>query len=351
MADDLLDAAFEELDLDEEALGPMSPTVQNILDKKSLRWIFVGGKGGVGKTTCSSTLATLLSKVRESVLIISTDPAHNLSDAFKQQFSKTPTLVNGFNNLYAMEIEPTMENDDALNTVLQDEGGSGLMSMMKDLAFAMPGIDEAMGFAQVMKLVEDLKFEVVVFDTAPTGHTLRFLSVPMVLSKGLGQLMSMKDKVGGLLSGLMGGTDLGSMETKMDESKKAIEKLSKQFKDPNMTSFVCVCIPEFLSMYETERLVQELAKYEIDVTNIIVNQVLYPDLRDHCGLCDARSKMQKKYIDQIDLLYQDFHVLKLPLLRTEVRGVEGPDGLKEFSNLMLDPYEAKWKQSCGSSSQ
>ena len=193
------------------------------------------------------------------------------------------------------------------------------------------------------RLVENLKFEVVVFDTAPTGHTLRFLSVPMTLSKGMAQLMSMKDKMSGLLSGLMG-QDMGSMEGKLEESRKSIELLSKQFKDPNLTSFVCVCIPEFLSMYETERLVQELAKYEIDVTNIIVNQVLYPEIGSICGLCNARSRMQHKYISQIDQLYQDFHVLKLPLLRQEVRGVEGPDGLKQFSSLMLNPYEEKWKQ-------
>jgi arsenite-transporting ATPase len=193
------------------------------------------------------------------------------------------------------------------------------------------------------RLVDDLNFDVVVFDTAPTGHTLRLLGVPMLLSKGIGQIMGMKDKLGGLLGSLLGNQDLGSMESKMEESKKAIEKLSKQFKDPNMTSFVCVCIPEFLSMYETERLVQELAKYEIDVSNIIVNQVLYPEIGSVCGLCDARSRMQNKYISQIDELYQDFHVLKLPLLRTEVRGVEGPDGLKTFSDLMLHPYEVEWK--------
>jgi arsenite-transporting ATPase len=262
-----------------------APTLQNILDQKTLRWIFVGGKGGVGKTTSSCSLATLLSEVRSSVLIISTDPAHNLSDAFDQKFTKEPTLVNGHKNLFAMEVEVTLDQSSVLPSLEGDEASkAGAAAFMTEIISSVPGIDEAMSFAEIMKNVDEMKFETIIFDTAPTGHTLRLLNFPNLLNKGLEKLIGLKQKFTGVMGqfGAMfgSGVDMESGFEKifgqMDKLQASVAKIRDQMKDPALTTFVAVCIPEFLSLFETERLVQELAKGEIDIRNIVVNQVLFP---------------------------------------------------------------------------
>lgn len=166
-------------DDDKDVEDELDPSLRNLIEQESLRWIFVGGKGGVGKTTTSCSLAVQLAKRRKSVLIISTDPAHNLSDAFSQKFSKNATQVTGFDNLYAMEIDPTLELESG--DVLDSN-----QSLFSELASSIPGIDEAMSFAELMKQVQSFAYDVIVFDTAPTGHTLRLLSFPSVLEKVYG---------------------------------------------------------------------------------------------------------------------------------------------------------------------
>jgi len=312
--------------------------LQNVLDQQTLKWIFCGGKGGVGKTTTSCSLAIQLASCRDSVLLISTDPAHNLSDAFGQKFSKDATLVNGFNNLYAMEIDPTS----SLQEMVEQSDQNGVMgSVMQDLAFAIPGVDEAMGFAEIMKHVKSMQYSVIVFDTAPTGHTLRFLSFPSVLEKALGKLSSLSGRFGPMLnqmSAMMGGSQ-GSQEdmfAKLDSMREVITEVNTQFKDPEKTTFICVCISEFLSLYETERLIQELTAYEIDTHNIVVNQLLFPKKESRCEHCGVRYKMQQKYLAEAHELYDEFfHLIRLPLLTEEVRG---PEKLKEFSKMLVTPY-------------
>lgn len=257
----------------------LAPTLQNLIEQPSLKWIFVGGKGGVGKTTTSSSLAVEMSKHRQTVLIISTDPAHNLSDAFDQKFSGQPSLVTGFENLYGLEIDPTQQQGglgaflgggdgqamEGMNEEIQKQSQSFLSEVMGSI----PGIDEAQSFAQILKNLDEYKFDLIIFDTAPTGHTLRLLEFPKILEKGILKLIELKEKFGGMLTQVMGQgggqqVDPEEMQKKifeaLDGMKTKVEEINKQFKDPEKTTFVAVCIPEFLSMYETERLAIELAK-------------------------------------------------------------------------------------------
>jgi len=317
----------------------LDPTLTNLFEQISLKWIFVGGKGGVGKTTCSSSIAVELARRRKSVLIISTDPAHNLSDAFAQSFTSEPTKVEGFSNLFAMEIDPAVSNSFEAQMGLPGVSSTAeIQQFMGEIVNAIPGIDEAMSFAELMRRVETMEFDVIVFDTAPTGHTLRLLGIPATLQKALDKVAELKSRFGGLFAGMGGLAGMDFSEEKimgrLESARQVVAKVNAQFMDPEKTTFVCVCIPEFLSVYETERLVQELAGLGIDVHNIIINQVLIPEADSTCKKCSSRVKMQQKYINQVYALYDFFHLTVLPLLDEEVRGVPS---LVEFTKFLREP--------------
>lgn len=210
-------------------------------------------------------------------------------------------------------------------------------SFLAEISGSIPGIDEAMSFAEVMKQVQSMDYECVVFDTAPTGHTLRLLQFPTALEKGLDKLASLRSSYGGLLATagrLLGGLGEGgeggdpgelldSLSARLDALRHVVGAVNAQFRDPELTTFVCVCIPEFLSLYETERLVQELARFDIDVRNVVINQVIALKDLGQSPLLAARARMQQKYLDQFYDLYEDFHIVCQPLLEREVRGVPG----------------------------
>ena len=314
-------------------------TIQNILDQKTLKWIFVGGKGGVGKTTISSSLAILLSKVRSKVLIISTDPAHNLSDAFGQKIGKQPTQIKGFQNLFGIELDPEKDvnNIEKLNEVLHIEDKQKKEGLLSNMESSFPGVDEANNLRYIAKLLDNLDYDVVIFDTAPTGHTLRLLEMPNIIGKSLQKILELKmqfssviDSMGGIL-GNEYEQKLNKFFTNMNSLKDSLEKIAERFKDAEKTTFIAVCIPEFLSVYETERLIEALYKDDIDIRNIVVNQVLINE--NNCKMCKTRMKMQGKYLEQIYEMFEDFHIVKIPLQKNEIRGTEN---LENFGKFLLN---------------
>ena len=347
-----------------ETEQPILPigNLSNILSNPSLKWVFVGGKGGVGKTSVSSSLAVLLAQKLPKVLIISTDPAHNLSDAFNQKMSYQPTLINGFNNLYGIEINPKelKDEDDNLTSMLGISIDEETQNIFEDLKNSIPGIDEALAIGVLLQIIDKMDYSIVIFDTAPTGHTLRMLNFPAILDEASKKFSMLKDKMGPL-SGFIGealGDGFKNMLEMVDTFKVQAEKIRKDFTNKDHTTFVAVCIPEFLSMYETERMIQELNKDEIDCRNIVINQVLFVNKENEntqCDMCQARFNMQKKYIRQIRQLYGDEHdedddddddinmnndgnnnkkyfISILPLQEEEIRGIEL---LKNFGKFLI----------------
>lgn len=340
----------------------LEPTLESVVSQETLKWIFVGGKGGVGKTTTSSSVAVQLAlkHPNDQFLLISTDPAHNLSDAFCQKFGKDARKVEGLTNLSCMEIDPEAAMSDLQQQAQQynNDPNDPLKSMMSDMTGSIPGIDEALSFMEVLKHIKSQKsndetitdgekgtnnsnnnaiaYKTIIFDTAPTGHTLRFLQLPSTLEKLLSKFKDLSGKLGPMLN-MLGGGQQQDIFGKLNEIQTQVAEVNEQFTNPDLTTFVCVCISEFLSLYETERMIQELMSYNMDVNSIVVNQLLFAD-DDDCKRCESRWKMQRKYLDQMNELYEDYHLVKMPLLGCEIRGIEN---LKKFSKFLLKPYDPK----------
>ena len=250
-----------------------------------------------------------------------------------------------------MGLQSMLQGQDVMEG-MNEESQEQSQSFFNEIMGSIPGIDEASAFGSIMKGLDDYKFDLIIFDTAPTGHTLRLLELPKILEKGIIKLIELKEKFGGMLTQMqaMGGqggakVDPEELQKKifeaLDGMKQKVEEINKQFKDADKTTFVAVCIPEFLSMYETERLCIQLAQQEIDIRNIVVNQVLFPDPNQPCKKCMARRKMQDKYLIQIQEIYDDFHITVNPMLDEEVRGI---NHLKAFGKLLVDGYKPEWEK-------
>ncbi len=313
-------------------------------NKGKTTFVFIGGKGGVGKTTISAATALWMAKQGKKTLVISTDPAHSLADSLEKPIGHLPTPIT--DNLHAVEIDPEIAMEDYQakmkeQAALNPGMGMDMLQDQMDMASMSPGIDEAAAFDKFLQYMTTDEYDIVIFDTAPTGHTLRLLSFPEMMDSWVGKMIKVRKQIGSMAKAFknilpfMGDEEEEDRALEdMEQTKKKIKEARAVMADSARTSFKMVVIPEEMSIYESERAMQALEKYDIHSDGVIVNQIL-PEETD-CEFCQARRTLQQQRLKQIHEKFHDQLVAEVPLLKEEAKGVDTLENIAELLYGKLD---------------
>ncbi|MFT7158626.1 MAG: arsenite-transporting ATPase [Algoriphagus sp.] len=295
------------------------------LDNTNLKLILVGGKGGVGKTSCATSIGLELSKTHKT-LIISTDPAHSISDCVSQKMGNGIHFIDGVENLAVTEILAEQVYDNFKEKHEEELKGLFETSTKLDsediddlLRLSIPGIDEVMSLMTIIDIIEEGKFDKYVVDTAPTGHALRMISSPKVLDQWIKVAARMRWKYRYMVTSFSGTYTQDKTDALLLNLKKTVKKIERLFRDVTQCEFIPVCIPESMAVMETNRLISSLHNSNLSVRQIIVNNVLQSE---SCSFCKERQVGQQKYIEQIGTTYPKLNRVIMPLFASEIKGLE-----------------------------
>lgn len=285
-----------------------SSGIDTMLAGRERKYFMVGGKGGVGKTSLSSSLAVKFATNGHKTLVVSTDPAHSLSDSLAQNVrgGKPVEVSDTDGMLYALEIDPESAKAEFTAFAKQSDmsGGAkqflgsvglgGFADSIADLKLGElldtppPGLDEAIAIAKVIQFTKDEKFSKftrIVFDTAPTGHTLRLLSLPDFLDASIGKIVRLRQKLtsaGDAVKGIFGvGEDKqDDAVAKMELLKAQVQEVRQLFRNKQTTEFIIVTIPTVLGVSESGRLLASLREEDVPCSRLVVNQLLKVNVDD-----------------------------------------------------------------------
>lgn len=297
------------------------------LDNPDLQFILFGGKGGSGKTTSAAATALHLSRIKpeKKIMIISIDPAHSLGDSFDLIIGNKITRIAG--NIWGYEIdaeELLSEYKAEHGAIIKKMAERGTYFDKEDIenffVMSMPGLDEVMAIIKIANILNSREYDVIILDTAPTGHTTVFLSLPEKMLKWVEVADMMMEKHRYMTKRFVGKYVKDECDEFLESQKKDISKVKKLLTDSKTTEFVPVTIPEPMSIYEIERLVQLLENARVPVNSVIANRIIIED--NKCHFCLARKEEQEKYVKEIEEKFVSYNLLKMPLFPKEIRGVE-----------------------------
>lgn len=301
-----------------------------------MRIILYLGKGGVGKTTVAAATALRSAQLGYKTLVASTDIAHSLADSFDIQLGDKPVEVA--ENLWAQEISVVADIYnywDVLQNFVSDmiSDSGGLDRIVADELSAFPGMDEIVSLLHINKQATEQNFDRVIIDAAPTGETIRLLTIPDTFRWYAGHVSRIEKGVLKMLAPFAGRFLKAPAEV-MEALKKldeATAELRATLSNPEVSSYRVVVIPEKMVMREAERAISYLGLFNYPVDSVVINRIL-PQMDDEGEFMRTRREVQAKYLKLIEDNFSPLPLWPVPYYPDEVVGVEA------LSRLALDCF-------------
>lgn len=307
------------------------------LETKNKELVMIGGKGGVGKTTCATAIAVHFARSGRKTLVISSDPTPSLSDIFEREIGDRQTPITGVDGLYGIEI-----SSDVVLNMWRERFGPEIYEVISSFANidyefvdyigTAPGIEEEYMLSYILGLVESKEFDLVVWDTAPAGHTLRLLHLPQIFLKHLEAATKFYMNIYSYFDKLKEAVKLQKGKRTLLEIISSWEAIALKIvdfiRDQEKSEFIIVTIPEALGVKQTERIIADFDKYELMVNHMIINNVVK---EADCPFHKARKAMQSEYIKILKDRYgQRIKLIQVPMAPNEIKGVERIEQVSEI---------------------
>ena len=300
----------------------------------------VGGKGGVGKTTCAAAIALRMAEEGKRTLIISSDPTPSLSDIFEIEVGDRITGIPGKEGLWALEI-----SGEVILSRWKERFGPEIyevVSSFADLEYdfvlnyigSAPGIEEEYMLYYIVELVKRGEYEVVIWDTAPAGHTLKLLHLPELFLRHLEGATKFYLNLYSYVEKAKEAVRLRRGKRSLLEIISGWEELSREIasfiRDRSKVEYIVVTIPEALGVRQTERIIKDLEDHGLRAGYLIVNHYIR---EADCDFHRRRKEMQEGYFSFLKARYgEKLDLLILPLFPLEIKGLER---IREVSALLF----------------
>jgi arsenite-transporting ATPase len=282
---------------------------------KGTRQVFFAGKGGVGKTTVACLTAVHTARQGYRTLLLTTDPAAHTGSVLGRKVTDQVGPVDGVSGLSAAKIDQKQATEDYKKGILDDARAkfdeATIRAMTEELA--SPCTEEMAAFQRFIDLSSTLGFDVIVFDTAPTGHTLRLLELPL----DWGEQIRLKT----------GATEELSEGDR--QQKDRFDRVLGAMRDPSLTTFSFVMYPESTPILEAQRASQELATIGV-ATQLVVANLLIAEEQATTPFFQKRRKMQLGYLDDMKRRFAGAALLQVPMMDSDIRGIDKLDMLDKI---------------------